>query len=110
VLLVFFVLLTAFSPWFLPEGAAGKVVIVRTPGSSKEISLDTDGRYPVSGPLGTAYLVVEDGGAHLENSPCPLKICEATGTIDSSGEVIVCLPNRIVVKIPGPEVVDAVSR
>jgi hypothetical protein len=74
------------------------------------IPLDIDGRYPVIGPLGTAFLVVERGHAHLENAPCPLKICEAMGSIDRSGELIVCLPNRIVIKVDGPEEVDAVSR
>jgi hypothetical protein len=74
------------------------------------IPLDVDGRYPVIGPLGKAWLVVEKGRAHLENAPCPLKICEAMGSIDRSGELIVCLPNRIVVKVDGPEEVDAVSR
>ena len=110
ILLALLVVLTALSPRFLPAGAVGETLVVRTSGSSTSISLVEDGRYPVKGPLGTAFLVVKNGGAHLENAPCPLKICEAMGTIDSSGEVIVCLPNRIVVKVSGPEEVDAVSR
>ena len=110
ILLVLLILLTAFSPRFLPAGSVGEVLTVRTSDSITEISLDADGRHPVSGPLGTAFLVVEKGSAHLENAPCPLKICEAMGSIDRSGEVIVCLPNRIVVRVLGPEEVDAVSR
>ena len=109
-LLVLLIVLTAFSPRFLPVGSAGELLVVRTPDSITEISLSVDGRYPISGPLGTAFLVVEKGRAHLENAPCPLKICEAMGPIDRSGQVIVCLPNRIVVKVSGPEEVDAVSR
>ena len=109
-LLVLLIVLTAFSPGFLPAGSVGEVLTIRTSDSNTEISLGVDGRYPVSGPLGTAFLVVEDGRAHLENAPCPLKICEAMGPIDRSGQVIVCLPNRIVVKVSGPEEVDAISR
>lgn len=110
VLLVLLIVLTAFSPRFLPAGTAGEMLTVRTPGMIAKIPLDVDGRYPVIGPLGTAFLVVEKGHAHLENAPCPLKICEAMGSIDRSGELIVCLPNRIVVKVDGPEEVDAISR
>jgi len=110
ILLVILIALTAFSPRFLPAGLIGELVIVRTPDSVTEIFLDTDGRYPVTGPLGTALLVVEKGRAHLENAPCPLKICQAMGSINRSGQVIVCLPNSIVVKVSGPEEVDAVSR
>ena len=110
VLLVLLIVLTAFSPRFLPAGTVGEMLTVRTPGSTAKIPLDIDGHYPVIGPLGTAFLVVEEGHAHLENAPCPLKLCEAMGSIDRSGELIVCLPNRIVVKVDGPEEVDAVSR
>ena len=110
ILLVLLISLTAFSPGFLPAGSVGEQLTVRTPDSITEISLDVDGRYPVSGPLGTAFLVVQKGRAHLENAPCPLKICEAMGSIDRSGQVIVCLPNRILLKVSGPEEVDAVSR
>jgi len=110
ILLVLLILLTAFSPRFLPASTAGELLTVRTPGSITEIPLNIDSRNPVSGPLGTAFLVVQKGRAHLENAPCPLKICEAMGDIDRSGEVIVCLPNRIVVRVSGPEEVDAISR
>lgn len=110
ILLVILVLITAISPRFLPAGLVGEMLIVQTPDSVREISLDTEGRYPVKGPLGTAYLVIHKGQAHLENAPCPLKICETMGPIDRSGEVIVCIPNRIVVKVRGPEEVDAISR
>jgi len=110
ILLVILIVLTALSPRFLPAGLVGELVLVRTPDAVTELTLDKDGRYPVTGPLGTAFLVVEKGRAHLENAPCPLKICEAMGSINRSGQVIVCLPNRIFVKVSGPEEVDAVSR
>ena len=110
ILLVFLIVLTAFSPRFLPASTVGKLLIVKTPDSVTEISLGIEGRHSVSGPLGTAFLVIEKGRAHLENAPCPLKICEAMGSVDRSGQVIVCLPNRIVVKVAGPEDVDAVTR
>ena len=109
-LLVLLIILTALSPRFLPAGSIGELIAVKTPDSITEISLKVDGRHPVSGPLGTAWLVVEKGRAHLENAPCPLKICETMGPIEKSGEVIVCLPNRIFVKVSGPEEMDAVSR
>lgn len=110
ILLVLLIVLTALSPRFLPAGTVGEMITVRTFDSLTEISLSDDGRHPVSGPLGTAFLVVEKGRAHIENAPCPLKICEAMGPIERSGQVIVCLPNRIVARVQGPEDVDAVSR
>ena len=110
ILLLILITLTALSPRFLSAGLPGNAVLVRTPDSVTTVPLGTDGRYPVAGPLGKAYLVVKNGRAHLENAPCPLKICEAMGSINRAGQVIVCLPNRIFVTVPGQEEVDAVSR
>ena len=64
----------------------------------------------MTGPLGKAVIVVGDGRARLENAPCPLKICEAMGPVEKAGDVIICLPNRIYIRVEGKEEVDAVSR
>ncbi|UCG38465.1 MAG: NusG domain II-containing protein [bacterium] len=109
-LLVLLAVFTAVSPRLLPAGAVGDRVLVQAGGKEWGVPLLEDGRREVPGPLGPAVLVVESGSARLQNAPCPLKICERMGPIRRAGEVIVCLPNRIVVKVPGREVVDAVTR
>ncbi|MDI6638910.1 MAG: NusG domain II-containing protein, partial [Bacillota bacterium] len=45
--------------------------------------------------------IAEDGRARVRASDCPDKVCVKTGWIEHPGEVIVCLPNRVVVKIQG---------
>jgi hypothetical protein len=110
VLLVLLAVFTALSPRLLPAGSAGSTLTVRTPGGVVQISLAEDAVYPVNGPLGEALLVVAGGRAHLENAPCPLKICEGMGPVEKAGEVIICLPNRISVQVDGKGEVDAVSR
>ncbi len=46
--------------------------------------------------------IVADGkGVHVENVICPDKLCQKTGTIDKTGQSIVCLPNKVVVFIEG---------
>ena len=46
------------------------------------------------------------------SSPCPLKLCQRAGWIGTAGAMVVCLPNEVVVRIPGslPGSTDAVSR
>ncbi|MDT8395838.1 MAG: NusG domain II-containing protein [bacterium] len=109
-LFVALVTLTAFAPRLLPAGSAGSTLTVRTTGGVVTVSLAKDAVHPVDGPLGQARLVVADGRAHLQNAPCPLKICEGMGPVGMAGEVIVCLPNRIAVRVDGKGEVDAVSR
>lgn len=110
VLLIALVVLTAMAPRLLPAGLAGSLLTVRTPTDEIQVSLLEDDVHTVNGPLGPAALIVEDGKARLENAPCPLKICEGMGPVGKSGQVIVCLPNRISVTVVGKGEVDAISR
>lgn len=53
--------------------------------------------------------IVFDGKrVHVENSDCPLKICEKTGKVGPNG-VIVCIPNKVVVKFIGKSDVDVMT-
>ena len=54
-------------------------------------------------------VVVSDGCVRVEDADCPDKICEKRGVISRAGESIVCLPNRVVVKIGGKGEVEAIS-
>ena len=64
---------------------------------------------------GQAFLEVADGAVRLrrgEEPFCPRETCLATGWIKRPGATIVCVPNRLVVRIleTGEAAVDAVSR
>ncbi|ADL06750.1 protein of unknown function DUF1312 [[Clostridium] saccharolyticum WM1] len=57
----------------------------------------------IDGLGGTDHLVIKDGYASITEASCPDKVCVRTGRIHKSGELIVCLPNRVVVTIEGGE-------
>jgi len=83
-------------------GIAGKHVVVEVDGRRVlEIPLDRDAVQSVRGPLGETVIVVENGVARIAASPCPLHYCERMGSIKHRGEIIVCVPNRVVVSIRG---------
>lgn len=64
----------------------------------------------ISGPLGTSVVEVKPGAIRMKFSPCPDKCCMKTGWIDQPGQVIVCVPNRIIIKIfPDKNSVDNIS-
>lgn len=92
------------------ENVDGTTLEVRTQAGVARYSLLEDGVYTLTGPLGEAKLIVRGRKARLENSPCPLKIGEAMGPVEKPGDVILCLPNRISVRVIGEVAVDAVSR
>lgn len=52
---------------------------------------------------GTNHLIVEDGVVWISEASCPDHICVYQGKISLNGELIVCLPNRMIAKIVAPE-------
>jgi hypothetical protein len=65
----------------------------------------------VEGPLGITKVVIQNGEAWVEDSPCKDKICIKMGKIKRAGEEAVCIPNRVVVQMKGAKsYVDGVAR
>lgn len=52
---------------------------------------------------GTNRLVIEDGVVWISEASCPDKVCIHQGRITMNGELIVCLPNRMIAKIVAPQ-------
>lgn len=52
---------------------------------------------------GMNRLVVEDGTIWCEEASCPDKVCIRQGKQSQDGGQIVCLPNRMFVKVTGDE-------
>ena len=88
----------------------GSIVSVEINGvAAGEYPLAVDGVFPLNG--GTNVLVIENGKAYLNYSSCPDHVCERMGKISYVGESVICLPNRVAVKIvgDGPDGVDFVA-
>ena len=89
---------------------AGGVAVVEVDGRPLcRMDLSVDARRTVHGPLGETVIQVRGGRIRIAESPCPHKICVRSGWIDRAGRMIVCLPNRVVVRVQGDAGVDAVS-
>lgn len=107
-------LLSISGLWFIMVficGEPGAVVEVNNAqGLYKVLRLDDDERIIVTGPLGESILRIENREVFMESSPCPGKVCIHTGKINSAGESIVCIPNRIFVFIRSEkEEIDSVT-
>jgi hypothetical protein len=50
---------------------------------------------------GTNIVHIEDGCVYMESSTCRDQICVLHGKICRPGEMIVCLPNKIVIEVTG---------
>ena len=78
----------------------GGVAIVTVDGVvTDKIPLDYNGDYVLNG--GSNVLRIENGSACMIEAVCPDHICVDTGEIRYEGQMIVCLPNHLVVTIEG---------
>ena len=75
----------------------------------KEISLSDTTEFMVEG-VYTNVISVEDGKAAIIESDCPGTDCVHSGWIHEPGRSIVCLPNRVEIRIEGASEVDFVVR
>ncbi len=95
----------------LALASAGSFVFLRSePGRSVEIYADgvLQGSFPlqsgrrisIDGPLGVTVAEIDQGRVRIVSSPCPNHLCMRMGSISRGGSTIVCVPNRIMLRIP----------
>lgn len=116
ILLIILILLgLASSAYLFMSKSAGDSVIVEAQGKlygkyslfeDKEIEVvSTDSTHT------NVHISIKDGQAKVTKSSCKNQICVRHSAIKNKGESIICLPNRVVVKIEGKGGgYDAVSR
>lgn len=85
---------------FLPQGqktaSVAEIyrdgVLVETVALSQDRTLTVDGRYH-------NVIRVENGAIAFVESDCPGRDCVHSGATDSSGRVLVCLPNGVEIRV-----------
>ena len=65
-------------------------------GEEQEIPIVQDG-------VTTNVLTIRDGRADMTEADCPDKLCVHQKAISKNHEMIVCLPNKVVVEVTGSE-------
>ena len=69
----------------------------------RTVSASIDTTIIIPGEMGKMALVIKDGVAWVSESSCPRKICIKTGKINQPGQVIACVPNKVLIKALGPQ-------
>jgi hypothetical protein len=78
------------------------VVITTEKGEKARESLGIPQRtIAVTGPVGKSIIEFQDSRVHMLWSDCPDKICMKMGWIAEAGQVVVCMPNKVVISIRG---------
>jgi len=112
--IVVFIVLGASALFMIWAGAgspktAADVEIVVSGEVAHRAPLGQNFRYEAHGPLGETTVVCQDGYVWVADSCCPNKLCVRTGKVRATGQIIVCVPNEIVVRIVGTGEIDAIA-
>ena len=74
------------------------------------LDLNKNGNYEVDGYNGKVKLIVSNGKIKVDSEKSPLHLCSKQGFISKSYETIVCLPNKIIIKIENNDDIDTIVK
>ena len=96
----------------LGAGAAENVTITADGAIWREVPLLSDSRLEFNDGDRYNLIVVQDATVRMEEANCPDKLCVKQGAVSDAHSVIVCLPNRLVIRLsknePGDTEVDVI--
>lgn len=72
------------------------------------VNLMIDREYTVDGELGEVILEVKDGKIRVKSENSPRHICSKEGYTSSQSKPIICLPNKIIIKVRDDDDIDGV--
>ena len=51
----------------------------------------------------TNTIIIDDAAVYFSQSTCPDQVCVRTGKLTRAGQIAVCLPNRVIVRLIGAQ-------
>ena len=73
------------------------------------INLGIDKTYEVMGENGKVVIEVLDDKIRVVEENSPYHLCSKQGFISNAGQSIICLPNKIIIKLPNEDIDTEVS-
>lgn len=103
VLIALLLLLSGLSFWInRATTLEGSWAVIHLQGDEiARLPLNKNRRFEVTGPLGKTNISIQDGQVKIESSACPHKLCTQMGPASRTGELLVCVPNLVVVQVVG---------
>ncbi|MDD3392615.1 MAG: NusG domain II-containing protein [Bacilli bacterium] len=110
VIVVLFISILGFDFYYLNRDNNPKIAVVYYDNEQVltiDLSIIEERKYTVTGFNGEVTFKTLDGKIKVESENSPYHLCSKQGYISESYETIICLPNKIVVKIESSSDIDA---
>lgn len=99
IIIVIFIIVTIFLIRFLTTSKGNTVLVYYDNKLVLEKDLNIDNTYTVEGYLGEVVIEVKNKKVRVVKENSPKHICSKEGYIKDSSKPLICLPNKIVIKI-----------
>jgi hypothetical protein len=94
------------------------LLVIFLPNQGKTVEVYKNGQLVASYPLdenrafevGNIRIEIFEGAVKVAESDCPDKLCVHSSAISASGSTIICVPNKVVIKITGKAEVEGVTQ
>ena len=89
-------------------GKGSECIVLQDGKPLSRLNLEKDGRISILD--GRMVLEIADGRLRVIQANCPRQICVHSGWVNQPGQIIACVPNRILIKIESSDdpFIDAV--
>lgn len=95
-------LVSGYFTYYKAFNKPGQTVIIEVNGEKyNELSLSINKIITIHNGKHTNVVQILNGKVRMKESDCPDQICVKTGWIEKEGQQIVCLPNKVVVRVTG---------
>ncbi|MFO7889200.1 MAG: NusG domain II-containing protein [bacterium] len=110
-LLIIFFIVIYYSMILITPSQNKIVEIIDCKNNLYRYSANDNYKLDIPGPYGVTEIQIKKGNVWVQKASCPHKTCKHMGTINQRGEMIICIPNRILIRIAGNNSeLDGVSR
>ncbi|MBR3623647.1 MAG: NusG domain II-containing protein [Selenomonadaceae bacterium] len=100
ILLILSLITLSLAPILFLSDSKGNIAEITVDGKIyKTLNLDKNAELTIKNEYGENKIVVENKKIFVETANCKDGVCVKTGAISKSGEIIACLPHRLLIEI-----------
>ncbi|MNR12118.1 hypothetical protein D3C85_1284570 [compost metagenome] len=96
-------MLSAFLQLGRHTGEASSVIVRQNGTETVRLPLRLNRLHVARGPLGLTEIEIHNGQARIRRDPGPRQYCVQQGWLRHSGDIAVCLPNRVSIELAGAD-------
>ncbi len=80
----------------------GQIAVIKVENQQKfSKNLNRDEKFGAGGYIGETTIEIVNKAIRVVSSDCPQRLCVRQGSITRTGEIIVCVPNKLTISIEG---------